>query len=309
MQDKFRTNRLKVHKTLEDEVHVTVQVDIQTKQDQWGLRLWNVIQGLRTLRETGMTRELEIWGLVDGQVVNGVIDQLTYDCPDRELEIAAEEKKKGLGKRATPIAPDQATITEFLNPRATLESAEDSFANALRSSQPKSKVEVPSTRIYISDVKTRGVQSIPKGASFKPTMIQLLLYHRLLAGLAAGEVDSDLLFERYGLDRSLTFTDSFIAQIGNLHQGYSPEELDHDDPSQPDNSHLSSLDSMSVLLAHNSLHALWGFMIEEFKSTFPLGAKSLGSVLKAEYRDSISGAIMGSKTILYEPETFGEVFE
>src|ERR1700712_809658 len=33
----------KVHQKLEDQVHTTVKVDIQTKEDAWGLRIWNVI--------------------------------------------------------------------------------------------------------------------------------------------------------------------------------------------------------------------------------------------------------------------------
>ena len=71
---------------MEEQVHTTVPVDVQTKEDTWGLKIWNVIQGLRTLRVTGMTRELEIWGVVDGQIINGIIDELSYTCTDPELE-------------------------------------------------------------------------------------------------------------------------------------------------------------------------------------------------------------------------------
>lgn len=74
-----------IHKTLEDEVHTTVSVEVATKEDALALRIWNIIQGLCTLREFGMTRELEVWGLVDGELVNGVIDQLSYECPDPSL--------------------------------------------------------------------------------------------------------------------------------------------------------------------------------------------------------------------------------
>ncbi|KFZ15598.1 hypothetical protein V501_02642, partial [Pseudogymnoascus sp. VKM F-4519 (FW-2642)] len=60
---KPRTEAMKrgseVHAALEEEVYTSVQIEIATKEDAWGLRVWNVIQGLRTLRETGMTRELE----------------------------------------------------------------------------------------------------------------------------------------------------------------------------------------------------------------------------------------------------------
>ena len=76
----------KVHKKLEDEVHTTVQVEIDTKEDVFGLKLWNVIQGLRTLRDTGLTREMEVWGMVDGNLVTGIIDSLSYSCPNEEFE-------------------------------------------------------------------------------------------------------------------------------------------------------------------------------------------------------------------------------
>ena len=296
----------KIHKTLEDQLHTTVAVDIKTKEDKWGLRIWNVIQGLRTLKDRGMTRELEIWGLLDGQVVNGVIDELSYICPDRQLEAAAEEKKKAAGKATPVLAPDQATISEFLSPRGTLESSGQGLRTALRSSQLKARIQEPLPRIYISDVKTRGVRSLPKGASFRPTFMQLLLYHRLLADLVTGKVNTHLLFSRYDLNPDVPFTDSFIAQIGNLNQHDGPDQLDNDDFPPQETALSSSQDTMTVLLEHNSLTSLWAFMIEEFKAAFPLGTKSLGQVLKAEYRDANTGDIMGAKTILYEPDTLEE---
>lgn len=295
-----KTDRQKIHKILEDEVHITVQVDIQSKEDKMGLRIWNVIQGLRTLRETGMTRELSVWGLLGGQIVNGVIDELSYTCPDPELEATAEEQGDLRGKKNTTISPDQATITEYLSPGGGLESTGSSFANALRSSQAKNGSTNSKARIYIADVKTRGVRSLPKGASFRPTHMQLLLYHRLVADLATGKVDSNLLLQRFGVDPDLPFTDSFIAQIGNLNQGSGSAELN--DPSTQESISGSSQDSMTALLTHNSPKALWSFMMDEFKTTFSMGAKSLGSVLKAEYRDSTTGDIMGTKTVLYDPD-------
>ena len=35
---------------------------------------------------TGLTRELEVMGVVDGEVIIGIIDELSYACPDEELE-------------------------------------------------------------------------------------------------------------------------------------------------------------------------------------------------------------------------------
>ena len=50
-------------------------------------------------------------------------------------------------------------------------------------------------------------------------------------------------------------------------------------------------------------------MISEFAHTFPAGAKSIGNVLKAEYRAQNDGAIMGIKTFFYDEETMREYLE
>jgi len=279
-----------VHKTLEDQVHKSVAVSIETKEDAWGLRIWNIIQGLRTLRDTGMTRELEIWGVIDGQVVNGVIDELSYICPDRELEeeITARSAHGKGGKKA--IAADQTTITDFMK---------SSGGANLRNSVIRDihSITKPTSKIYLTDVKTRGTNSIPKGASFRPTLMQLMLYRHLLANLASNKVDSSVLFNRYELNSSATFTDGFLAQVGSLN------EVFYDAPTEPENSQDvpdSSQDSMQLLLDNNSLAQLWTLMIHEFQRTMPQGARSIGEVLKAEYRDQIDGSILGIKTFMYD---------
>jgi exonuclease V len=272
-----------VHRVLEDQVHTTVHVDLETKEDAWGLRIWNVIQGLRTLRDDGLTRELEIWGTVDGLVVNGVIDELSYICPDTEME---ESLQKPAAYDEPP--PDQATISEFFKAAGGT-----SLAEATRS-----KRRARTKKVYLCDVKTRGVRNLPSGAAFRPTKIQLMLYHRLLAALATNNVDFSILTSRYGLDSTKTFSDSFLAQIGGLNE--SREQSFHDAQSELGASQDSepnwSQDSLATLLAHNNLSAIWSLMITEFQLTLPDGAASLGNVLKAEYRSRDDGEILGSKT-------------
>ena len=296
----------RVHKILEDQVHTTVPVDLVTKvdalgnltwnaEDAWGLRMWNIIQGLRTLRETGMTRELEVWGVVDGLVVNGVIDQLSYTCPDRELE---EEEANETTAGSRPAA-DQASITEFLRPVGTLEANGNSI---LRSSRPLNQEKVD--KVYLTDVKTRGVKSVPKGASFRPTIMQLMIYHRLLSDLVTDKVNADTLFDRYDLNANTPFSDSLIAQIGNLNAA-----LDESSRESPDNSQEtlpSTQDSMAQLIEHNSLRSLWTMMIEEFADTLPHGMRSIGKVLKAEYRDPTTNEVVGTRTFLFSKETLNK---
>lgn len=269
-----------VHQKLEDQVHTTVKVEIATKEDAWGLRIWNVIQGLKTLRETGLTRELEIWGTIDGQVVSGVIDELSYTSPDTELEDSLESSSS---KDEPP--PDQATISQFF--KAT-------GASTLNEAT-RSKHRAQTKKVYVCDVKTRSVRNLPSVATFRPTRMQLMLYHHLLSALATGTVDLSIFAARYNFDPSSVFSDSFIAQVGSLNDGVfhdtqpdlsSSQELDHN----------RSQDSMSVLLTNNTLSALWALMIQEFQITFPNGGDSIGRVLQAEYRSRDKGEIIGSKT-------------
>ncbi|KAL8726277.1 MAG: hypothetical protein Q9166_006823 [cf. Caloplaca sp. 2 TL-2023] len=292
-----------VHKTLEDEVHQKVAVDIRTREDAWGLRIWNIIQGLRTLRETGMTRELEVWGVFDGLVVNGVIDELSYECPDRVLEASALDSST----IPQPFAPDQKSIIEFLSPNGTQNLSQANYGAA--AAQPlRSSYTNKSSTIYITDIKTRSVRSIPKAASFRPTLMQLMLYHRLLSDMVTNKIDTSLLFSRYDLQPNEPFTDAFVAQISEMFYDV-PSESSHTKelelpPSMPEDE-----DTLNLLLTHNSLNQLWTLMIREFHTTFPQGAQSIGKVLKADYRNAIDGRVIGEKTVLMDEEFLAKYVE
>ncbi|KAL8816359.1 MAG: hypothetical protein Q9223_004617 [Gallowayella weberi] len=286
-----------VHKILEEEVHQTVAVDIRTKEDAWGLRIWNTIQGLRTLRETGMTRELEVWGVFDGLLVNGVIDELSYKCPDRELEAAELETNV-----PPPLPPDQRNISGFLSPNGSQTPCQNNFGIAAAQLSPSSSSSKGRSKVYITDTKTRSVKSIPKAASFRPTLMQLMLYHRLLSDMATNMIDPSVLFSRYDLRPDEPFTDAFIAQISGIFYAppSSPPKIDNTEPSTfaPD----IDQDTLQLLLSHNSLNQLWTLMISDFRTTFPHGAQSVGKVLKADYRDAVDGRLIGEKTVLMDED-------
>ncbi|KAL6818295.1 deoxyribonuclease domain-containing protein [Trichoderma sp. SZMC 28013] len=265
----------KVHKKLEDEVHTTVKVEILNKEDGFGLRLWNLVQGLRTLRDTGLTRELEVWGMVDGNLVNGVIDDLSYDNPNPEFE---EE----LSSQGSQPSQNQSMISDYFS--------------GLKPSKPKGN----NRQIFLSDVKTRGTTKPVSSATVRPAKIQLLLYHRFLSNMAAGELDFFKVFRRYGLDADERFSDTFMSQIGELH-----DEIFFDTPSssaeeyeqfkrnaakgkaaQGDNpTAIPEPPSSSVpdLLKYGSLRELVTLVEDEIRLTFPRGAESIGSILRVQY--------------------------
>lgn len=246
-----------VHKSLEDEVHTTVRVKTTKIEDSWGLRFWNICQGLMSLRETGRTRELQVWGTVGGELVGGIIDELSYDCPDPKHE-------ENLRAKTTPVAelPEyQTSITESLLARP--EKA---------GSQPVKKEGEPDQKwIYITDVKTRATPSLPTGSSLRPTIVQLHLYHHMLENLVQGNFSLNQLAERYGLDVNETFSDSFLAQLGNLNQDVLSQSSQGSVEEQVLAATTSSSpDSMDVLLQLNTLATLWDFMMTQFKNTFQL---------------------------------------
>lgn len=265
----------KVHQKLEDEVHTTVRIEIMTKEDGFGLRLWNLIQGLRTLRDTGLTRELEVWGLVDGNLVNGVIDGLSYDNPNPEFE---EE----LAQQSSQIDPRQSTLADYFPSQSSISSAGTN------------------RKIYLTDVKTRGSTRPVSASMLRPSKIQLLLYHRFLSEMAARKLDFFRVFRRYGLDPDLPFSDTFIAQIASLH-----DEVFVDAPTSSAGT-MESTQSQSIrdasdedprdlvstepdLIRFRSLRELLSLVDSEVAQTFPDSEDSVGHMLRVQYVHRIDG--------------------
>ncbi|KAI9728882.1 MAG: hypothetical protein M1834_007140 [Cirrosporium novae-zelandiae] len=288
----------RIHEKLEAQVHEVIPVEVQTKEDAWGLKIWNVIQGLKTLREIGITRELEVWGAVDGHLVNGIIDQLDYICPNEELEESSpssekQTSRKSKSKKKEKLSPldSQKSIAEFLT------------SNGGTILEYPSVKQLP-RKIYLTDVKTRRSnpkarsRSLPSGAAIRPTYFQLMLYRQFLCDLVSGSFSPDIIFSRFKINPELPFTDSFIAQIGSL------EEIFYNAPESLSGSSIdvSSQDSMSVILTHNSLSKLWSFLEHQFSLTFPAGADSIGHVLQAEYRDQTTSEVIGSNNFRYDED-------
>ncbi|PNS16084.1 Exonuclease V [Sphaceloma murrayae] len=292
-----------VHKELEEEVHVAVPIETVTREDMFALRIWNIIQGLRTLRATGMTREFEVWGLIEGQVVNGVIDELSYKCPDKTLEAALnEQKKRGRprkSKEAEESDPNQTTLQSFFSSQGG-----DTLDQTLVQSAPA--LPLADRKIYITDIKTRASRSMPtEEVSLRPTFIQLMLYRTLLTQLTLNAFPSDHIFDRYRVSPSVTFSDTFIAEIGRLECNFPSSHLDPSADYAPPMS--SPQDSVDELLSHNNLSLLWELMISEFGLTIPIATlpdqtrhASISPLLQAEFRNSTTGSIMGKKMFLHD---------
>ncbi|KAK0671632.1 exonuclease V [Cercophora samala] len=303
----------KVHEKLEREVFQPVTVAVAKKVDNFGLQMWNVILGLRTLRDTGSTRELQVWGMVDGNLVNGVIDYLSYENPDSELE------------------------EETLSSRGSQTTASQRLADTMM-------------QVYITDIKTRLTPKPPSKPQVHMSLIQLFLYHRFLSEMASDKLDYFQIFGRYGLDPEEPFSDSFMAQMGALHEEVFENE---DSETETEGTSEWGYESESARTAttttttttaessayfsapaspprhkqpkglkYRNLQSLLGLLKFELQVTFPKGASDIGQIVAVEYRyrgkgkapvaaveedddetDKDEGRVISTTTYFVEPDT------
>lgn len=256
----------RVHQTLEDEVHSTVQVTITSKEEAFALRLWNIIQGLRTLRDTGITRELEVWGTVEGEILNGVIDQLNHESPNASFE---QELSMASADASTDTSTSQSSITDYT------------------SSGHRT--------VYLTDVKTRGSERLPTGTALRPARVQLFLYHRLLSDMVGDRLDYATVFKRYGLDGDARFSDAFIAQIGGLHDEIF-YDADSDIEEAPPEMYPPDL------IGYRSISQIIPLVRAELRETFPRGTASISNLLAVQYRHRDDGRIIGNNSFPNDPE-------
>ena len=262
----------KVHKVLEEQVHRTVRVNVATRVDQFALRIWNIVLGLRTLRETGLTRELEVWGVLDGQVVTGIIDELIF----KPEEIEEEDGKLPAG---------------------------DGNINSLRRKSSRAHLtrETPKNLLYLSDVKTRSAAGIPKDADSRGALYQLMLYKSLLSDLATDKIPVEMILTRFGLDGDATFSSLFLESISGLDES-SEDNESYDGGFGSTPQETSAQDALATLLEHNTLRKLWAFMVKELQITLPSGVDSISPKLRVEYRRSSNGEVMGEKIFRFNED-------
>lgn len=292
-----------VHKVLEEEVHgVEVPIRVETREDRFGLRIWNVIQSLRVLRETGLTRELEVFGVLEDEVVIGVIDEISTTCPDEPMaaRMLASGKESSNKRKEPQLDPNQKTLTEFLvgSQNGSVLESNPAFLGTLHERPPA---------YYITDIKTRQSKTLPAaGSQSRPTHMQLMIYHRLLSALASNEVPASKVFERYRLDADAVFSDQFIAEIGSIDQA-AQAAVNVDGDLSPRTTQRE--DALTELLDNNTVASLWSLMTTQYALTF--SHTTISPLLTAEFRTAskrastetdsevAAGTLLGRRSFVY----------
>lgn len=195
-----------VHRVLEEQIHTVVPVDVKTKEDRWGLKLFNMYQGLSCLEHEGLTREFPVFGFINDILVRGIIDEIIYQDPAIKTKGSETTNEEGVYKKIRR------------NSKADREQTPEVY-------------NVPSAgkrQVYISDAKSRGTRSLPTSSQAKATALQLMAYHRLLEQMRSGQTDFARLLKHYSLDGEAKFSDSLIADIAGVNPDMPIELLlDH----------------------------------------------------------------------------------
>ncbi|CAG8650436.1 hypothetical protein RhiirA5_411755 [Rhizophagus irregularis] len=87
-----------IHNKLELQEHDIISIPTHTKEDIWGIKLYNLIFGIDSLFINLKTRELPIFGFVSGLFVFGIIDQIemkpVFDDISRDELIISDTKTR-----------------------------------------------------------------------------------------------------------------------------------------------------------------------------------------------------------------------
>ncbi|KAI0335835.1 hypothetical protein GY45DRAFT_1316576 [Cubamyces sp. BRFM 1775] len=221
-----------VHKVLEREVQPEqVAVEITTQEERWALRLINMQAALQTLAELGYCREMPVFGMVHGQVVTGIIDEIARrpmsedELTERETPpVGTSSPNKRAAPRSTPSTPSKSSAKRSKHDTSSNQPNITTFfsPSKRRASPPP---PLPRYALQLSDTKTRIRPTLPPDEDTYASRLQLMLYHRLLSNLLASVAPTmptpastplsfAELWNRIGVDPARRFSDSFLAQSG-----------------------------------------------------------------------------------------------
>ncbi|KAJ7757666.1 exonuclease V, partial [Mycena metata] len=188
-----------IHKELERELRPEDLeiVLIATEEERWALRLINFLSSLVSLSAEGCVREIPVFGIVEGVVIVGIIDELLLlDEP------GPETGAKRPSDDASLPSPKRSCLGN------SPVDAEPSPAAAPTSTPP------PPQCIRVIDTKTRRTYSLPSDEDTEPAQLQVMLYRRLLTNLleTSAPFDFPALWASLRVNPSAPFSPNFLEQ-------------------------------------------------------------------------------------------------
>ncbi|RDB28371.1 Exonuclease V [Hypsizygus marmoreus] len=216
-----------IHKALEREIRLEdLEVDITSEEELWGLRLVNMLASLRCIILEGFTREMPVLGIMHGQVIVGIIDEVVRRPQQHAKRPAGQTHSTPKSKRSkrTP-SPSQPLITEFIPEMSEDVSSACNLGSVSLAQQASTSGDITPSRslrssykhtLQLIDTKTRRTNSLPSYDDTLASRIQLMLYHRLLEELISTSKPYDFtpIWARLELNSSRRFSTKFLIQSG-----------------------------------------------------------------------------------------------
>ncbi|KAH6917068.1 exonuclease V a 5' deoxyribonuclease-domain-containing protein [Coprinopsis sp. MPI-PUGE-AT-0042] len=194
-----------VHKELEREIRAEeVKVNIASEEERWGLRLVNMMACFRIMQLEGFTREMPVFGIVNGETVTGIIDEIRQEpCTKKRLSPSPERKPSPKRRRGSP------SNTHLLD---------EDWLPTSSHRQDKARQRSEQYKLFVVDTKTRSVDWLPPEEDTYQSRLQVMLYRRLLSSLLSLETPFDFrdFWWQVGVDSTVEFSTLFLTQSGLL---------------------------------------------------------------------------------------------
>ncbi|KAJ6520511.1 exonuclease V [Mycena sanguinolenta] len=199
-----------IHKELERELRPEeIQILITGEEERWALRLLNFLSSLMSLRAEGHAREIPVFGIVDGVIVVGIVDELLIREESDSLACPSPPSCEPEPQPGTKRASDSA----LPSPKRVCRSPSPT------SCQPEAQAITALPQcIRVIDTKTRRKDSLPSNEDAEPAYLQVMLYHRLLARLidTSALFDFSVLWTPLGVRPAAPFSVAFLMQATQI---------------------------------------------------------------------------------------------
>ncbi|KAJ7605078.1 exonuclease V a 5' deoxyribonuclease-domain-containing protein [Mycena polygramma] len=188
-----------IHKELERELRPEeIEIVITTEEERWALRLITLLSSLVSLSVEGRAREIPVFGVVDGVVTVGIIDELSIrDQPEPET---------GTKRPSDSDLPSPKRTCRTSSPPACV-------------AEPSPAATTPTPQcVRVIDTKTRRSNSLPSDEDAEPAQLQVMLYHRLLSALLStlAPFDFPALWATVRARPSAAFSPAFLRQAAQI---------------------------------------------------------------------------------------------
>ncbi|KAF8079072.1 exonuclease V a 5' deoxyribonuclease-domain-containing protein [Lyophyllum atratum] len=217
-----------IHKRLELEIRPEeVLVNVTSEEEQWALRLLNMVSSVQCILLEGFTREMNVFGVIHNEVVVGIIDEVVrlpqlQPVPQKRHQASSPTTPKSKRPRRS-MSPSQPSIAEFFpgpSTQNTISAEGDSESSIVESASPLplNTSTIPSAPsqiiLHLIDTKTRRSNSLPSHQDSFPSRIQLMLYYRLLRDLISTSPPFDFgsFWRRLDVNPSASFSTQFLVQ-------------------------------------------------------------------------------------------------